>query len=265
MVITVTLVWLVVGSCSSDAMESGTSALVATPGGTTYSPSDFVGSKYASIFIEIDAIGKQAAAGSLDGFISEINELISGGFIHKTDGIRLEIDQQFEDTRGADRPYSFEEIKGLVSQYRTIDADSTAAGLYLLYVDGTYETDTEELYTLGFAYGGSVIVIFRDNVRRATDRKLAGAPIAAIRATETSLLIHEFGHILGLVNNGTPMVNNHQDKEHGAHDTDEDCVMFWQADGPSIADTIATQFGLGKQDALKFGDSCLADLKAAAR
>ena len=41
---------------------------------------------------------------------------------------------------------------------------------------------------------------------------------------------HEFGHILGLVNNGTPVQSDHHDTANGAHCDVEDCLMYWQAE-----------------------------------
>jgi hypothetical protein len=44
---------------------------------------------------------------------------------------------------------------------------------------------------------------------------------------ETTVLQHEFGHILGLVGNGTPTVQDHQDEANGAHCDVDTCLMYF--------------------------------------
>ena len=52
---------------------------------------------------------------------------------------------------------------------------------------------------------------------------------------ERATLMHEFGHILGLVNVGTPMGFQHNDTEHPPHCTGH-CCMWWQTDGEAQSD-----------------------------
>lgn len=65
---------------------------------------------------------------------------------------------------------------------------------------------------------------------------------------ERATLMHEFGHILGLVNVGTPMGFKHDDKEHPPHCTGH-CAMWWQTDGQAQSD--------------EFDEMCLFDLHQA--
>ena len=67
---------------------------------------------------------------------------------------------------------------------------------------------------------------------------------------------HEFVNILGLVNNGTTPQSTHQDTPHGAHCSDDTCLMYYQAD---TSDMISNLLG-GKIPELDA--ACLADLKA---
>ena len=45
---------------------------------------------------------------------------------------------------------------------------------------------------------------------------------------ESTVLEHEFGHLMGLVNLGTPEKITHQDVAHGNHCTDPNCLMYWE-------------------------------------
>ena len=44
---------------------------------------------------------------------------------------------------------------------------------------------------------------------------------------------------LGLVANGLVMVGNHQDAAHGAHDSNDRCIMYWAYEGSGILDALS--------------------------
>jgi len=73
---------------------------------------------------------------------------------------------------------------------------------------------------------------------------------------------HEFCHLLGLTNNGTPMVTGHQDVAHGNHCSNPECLMYWRAlNSIKLVDILDNS---GTSDALPVLDaSCMADLQAA--
>ena len=79
---------------------------------------------------------------------------------------------------------------------------------------------------------------------------------------EQVTLVHEFGHAIGMVNRGVPMVEDHHDTDHGAHCSNPDCVMYWTVEGADIVGFIQSRL-LGASDVL-FGPECLADFDAAA-
>ena len=47
----------------------------------------------------------------------------------------------------------------------------------------------------------------------------------------SSILVHEFGHICGLVNNGTPDTHKHEDSDNLGHCKSTACTMFWVSSG----------------------------------
>lgn len=79
------------------------------------------------------------------------------------------------------------------------------------------------------------------------------------RAIEQATLIHEFGHAIGLVNNGVPLASQHQDTAHGAHCTNDRCVMFWQVEGANDAAQFVRDAVIGN-DTILWGDECLMDV-----
>jgi hypothetical protein len=86
------------------------------------------------------------------------------------------------------------------------------------------------------AYRNTSFVIFEETIQG-----FSGQPLAPGTAVlETTVLNHEFGHLLGLVNAGTPLLSDHQDVAHGRHCTDEDCLMYWTAEtGEGLVNMIS--------------------------
>jgi predicted Zn-dependent protease len=102
-----------------------------------------------------------------------------------------------------------------------------------------------------------VMVIFKDVIRSTG----TGQGEAVPKYVEQSTLVHELGHTLGLVNNGLPMKHEHQDKAHGAHCSNEDCVMYWSNEGTAglikFAQRVSTALSV-----VMFDDKCLEDARS---
>lgn len=75
---------------------------------------------------------------------------------------------------------------------------------------------------------------------------------------EQATLIHEMGHAFGLVNNGLPMQENHQDHEHGAHCKNPDCVMYYSNEG-AVSMMSFAQRASTKGTLIMFDSQCLED------
>ena len=94
------------------------------------------------------------------------------------------------------------------------------------------------------------------NYLKKTFQDLESSTSTSIDRTliETATLRHEFGHIFGLVNLGTPLTSDHEDQENRRHCDVEDCLMFFQ--------TVANVFNTSNVATLpEFDDQCLADLQ----
>jgi hypothetical protein len=111
---------------------------------------------------------------------------------------------------------------------------------------------------LGVSIGDSgVVAMFKDVI--------AGTGIAAVpnleRFVEQSVLIHELGHGFGLVANGVATTSAHHDEAHGAHCTNDRCVMYWLNEGANDMAMFARQYVVSGNSIL-FDDACLADVDA---
>lgn len=150
--------------------------------------------------------------------------------------------------------YTYAELNGLELAYRDNYRGGDTAVLYYLYVNGRYVLDSGEATSaIGFAHHGSSMVILKGIVNNALP--------AARTFYEKTVIVHESGHLLGLVDIGVDPVNpNHVDPDPraaGAHCVFENCMMHW-AVGP---DDLLNSFLSGEEQ--EFDQCCRDDIAAA--
>ena len=68
-------------------------------------------------------------------------------------------------------------------------------------------------------------------------QKLKNNDISA-EEIENSVLVHEFGHLLGLVNLVYKSPVDHEDKDHPGHSNNEDSVMYWAIESANLGNII---------------------------
>lgn len=115
------------------------------------------------------------------------------------------------------------EIANLEKENRTAYNDGSTLALYIYFADAPTENDdeSENLVTLGAVYQNTSMVIYE-----ATIRDLVGnSTFVSVADVEAATLNHEFGHLLGLVNLGTPAINEHEDPDADSHCTTDGCLM----------------------------------------
>ena len=150
-------------------------------------------------------------------------------------------------------PYSAEDIRSIEDKNRSsYNAEETLAA-YIFFADGPSAEDTENSKILGIAYRNTSMAIFESTVRDLSD----GIFEPDRSLLESTILNHEFGHVLGLVNVGTPLQSDHQDTEHGHHCDVEGCLMNWVVETGDIVDNLVSAETVPSLDA-----QCAADLKA---
>lgn len=118
--------------------------------------------------------------------------------------------------------------------------------LYVLVTDGYSDSSG----TLGIAYRNTSICLYGGNIL-ANSGNFGQIDRATLEAT---VMDHELGHLMGLVNLGTPMVTDHQDVAHGNHCTNPHCLMYYQAE------TNFTIGGLLSGAPTQLDSNCIADL-----
>ncbi|MEA3137800.1 MAG: hypothetical protein QOJ26_847 [Thermoplasmata archaeon] len=175
-------------------------------GGGGPGPKDFVSDdQYTKWVIEVDTVqGQDPPAGVLD-FLK--GRLV--GAVSKPDGVEIRIDETLPARGGT---WSQKDVLDYSdAHFQTATSGKTAA-LHLMFVDGAYEQSNVLGVTFSRATGsGRVVetgpvVIFSNSIRSNCGPICASGTTPAFR----SVLVHEFGHAMGLVNSGIDMVKPHE-------------------------------------------------------
>jgi len=209
--------------------------------------------------------GSEPTEAALDLLRDALADLQTSGHVVKPGGVLVE--RGTVGPAGTQAEYTFADLDAALDAVRGPYIVGDAAVVHVLYSDGRFDHGGPGT-VLGFAYGGAHVVMMRDGIDDACEGSafdLLPGPLVntACETLEAAVLLHELGHLFGLVDNGLAMVEDHVDAEHGAHDIDEDCLMYWAADTSDYASTLATRFLSGDTAVPGFDDACLADMAAA--
>ncbi len=205
-----------------------------------------VGAPYAALEVEVDYVaGRAPDAGALEMLRQTLEELCN-----KPGGVTVIVDDEIPDQGAPGWTTEAAQDVEIAWRDRYRDPARGVAVMYFLYLDGSSASDSESGRILGFAYHGSSLVMFADTMEDVS------VGLLGLGEVEPTVLLHEAGHVLGLVNNGVGMVDDHEDPDHVHHDGSDDCLMYWAAETDAIGDLL----GAGTPD---FDAACRADLKAA--
>lgn len=199
---------------------------------------------FNSLTIEIVAVqGFEPTTVAIQGFREFLQDRL-----FKPDGITI---TQRSIPSSGKAPFSIEEVAEIENTTRTLFNKEDDITVYVYFADGSKENDTNEQVTLGSAYLNTSIVIYE-----GTLRALSAKPNSpSLSAIETATLNHEFAHLLGLVNLGTPLQSEHEDPDASNHCNVPSCLM-----------EAAIEFGIGVIDMgntiPKLDAQCIADLQA---
>ncbi|MCL6523145.1 MAG: zinc-dependent metalloprotease [Thermoflavifilum sp.] len=123
---------------------------------------------------------------------------------------------------GNQSTYSLQDIEHLETTYRKSFNSQQQISVFILYVDGQY-TNAQ---VLGITYRNTSVCIFGKTIHQNS----GGVGQASRTAVESTVLEHEFGHMLGLVNDGSPMQTPHEDSAHPHHCNNQNCLMYYQTE-----------------------------------
>jgi hypothetical protein len=114
-------------------------------------------------------------------------------------------------------PISLNGVVALEKEVRTNFTRSQTIAIHILIVDAEYQSGN----ILGISYWNTSMCMFGKTIA-----KFSGKPGQVTKTQLTITLIeHEMGHLLGLVDQGSPMLNTHIDTGNGAHCKNGVCLM----------------------------------------
>ena len=209
-----------------------------------YAKSYLQDSKYKRVIIEIDYVEDyRPSAQAQDILRNRIDR-----YCDKTEETVI-----FQDAISTSQTqYTDDDITNLEERHRTYDKTSSDIVIYILYLNGEYSKNDN---VLGLAYGPSSMAIFKEKIDSIS------IPVWAINQVdstdyEASVLVHELGHLLALVNINYNSERNHESvyQHHCVH---EECVMYHSVESASIVNLVTQESPKPPSD---FCNDCKDDL-----
>ena len=221
-------------------------------------PDYITAERYTRLVIEVDYVeGMKPEGATLQNLVAGLEPLLA-----KPDGIEVVLDEKLA-ARGADYRWSGEELLSLQARTFDLPVDDRTVKMHALFLDGR---DARDDSYLGLEWANRNIAIFKQSIDRSCRTQTKhqfGLVERLCQQAEESIWTHEIGHVIGLVDNGLPMVTDHVDPDHPHHDADEACVMYWAFERQKALDSIRGRLRDDPDsDALGFGEACRADIAA---
>jgi hypothetical protein len=154
---------------------------------------------------------------------------------------------------------TLDQVRELADQSQQRFTRTDQVVIHVLSLDAESPEDESSRRVLGAAYRNTSVVLYGRSVNR-----LSGEPGQPLRwVLQASILEHELGHLLGLVNTGTPAYVPHEDGAFRNHCANPLCLM-----NENVQTTVTLESpGVGAspqgRGVPELDADCLADLKAA--
>jgi len=207
------------------------------------------------VVFEVDAQPGAQPRGALPSAVSdpwELTRLNAEALIpDRTIELPTEDESGTLEVEGED--FDAQTLLDIAAAHADLDPAPDTAVFHFLFLDGYYaENGERQDSVLGVSLGDTGVI--------AMFTPVIGDGVLA-RFVEQTTMIHELGHAVGLVDNGLTMVDDHLDREHGAHCTVDTCVMYWLNEGVSDLRQYVQQY-VATGETVIFDDACLADARA---
>ncbi|MEQ9288649.1 MAG: peptidase [Cyclobacteriaceae bacterium] len=197
---------------------------------------------YDGITLEIVAVnGYELDNSVIDEFKSFIEMLV-----RKPDGITVRASSI--STPGL-APYSASDLRSFEDQNRTKFNDDKELAIFMFITEDAYTNEN----VLGLAYRNTSFALMGGRIRELT----GGIGQPSENLVLQTVLRHEMGHLLGLVNVGTAMQTDHQDTNNGHHCDVQDCLMYYAVETGDFLSNIVNETSPPALDS-----QCRADLTA---
>ena len=206
------------------------------------------GSEFDELIVEIQFMeGMEPAPETLD-YLEEFLE----EHLEKSDISILDPEQISSSNQAS---YSREDLREIEEEYRTEYSVETSLVAYLLFVDGDFLDDDgfRNITTLGTSLYNTSAAFFGETIEQISGPNTFEPDQWFV---ESLTISHQFGHLMGLVNNQTEMVDDHHDGQNEFHCANELCLMHFSTNSSQIFDRQPPQ------ELPEFDEFCLNDLDA---
>ena len=180
------------------------------------------------------------------GAIAHLSSFL-GSHLNKPGGIQI---VQKEISASGNTTVSIQDVQNIEKQNRTVFTSGSQLGIYILYTNGVFSDNN----VLGSSYHNTSLVVYGKKIHDNS----GGLGQTSRTKLEATILTHEFGHLLGLVDIGTAMQTNHKDAAHAGHCNNSSCLMYYTAETSDVLGLLVT----GNVPSLDA--NCAADLSASA-
>lgn len=202
--------------------------------------------KFSALEVEIVYVtGFEPTSQTLSSLTTFLNK-----YLNKPGGITVK-------TRAIPSPevgtYSIQEILSVEKEHRTVYSEGPKLGSFIFFADEKSEESSIERKIIGKAYLNTSMIVFDKEVTEMSG-SISRSDI------QITALHHEFGHLFGLVNNGSPAQSPHEDSDpkKRAHCNVGGCLMAAAIEFKAAAQSLVD----GENQVLDFDEKCRLDLKA---
>ncbi|MEX2594593.1 MAG: hypothetical protein WD426_17615 [Anditalea sp.] len=200
--------------------------------------------QFISMDLEIQYMqGYQPSNRTIENLESWLEKLI-----HKPAGINIIMS---EIPALGQEEYTLQDIRAIEDENRSSYNIGNKLGVYILILDGYFNEDESDRFSFGVSHRNTSLVLLGKRIKENSGKP--GRP--SHEQLESTIFLHEFGHLLGLVNLGSDMVKDHEDSENMNHCSNEDCLLYWAVETSRI-------FHLIDGAIPELDQNCLDDLKA---
>lgn len=198
--------------------------------------------KYNALILEIQYMPGYAP----DANAIELVKNFLSTFLKKEGGISI-VTREIPGTSASS--LSLNDIKAIENTSRSSFTNGSTMAISVIYTNGQYSDNAN---TLGIAYRNTSVAL----LGKVIHDNSGGFGQVSRTKLEATVLEHELGHLLGLVDLGSQMQLNHKDPANGNHCNNNNCLMYYASETTDILSFLNTN------NIPQLDTNCKADLKA---
>ncbi len=242
------------GSGGAGGSNGGTGGLPIT---SAMRPADYIRNQgFSRLVVELDTVPALSPRAGVTADVADVlNQVLDkpNGIVFETDETDLESADAYGDGDGI---WTFAELQQLAGERASLSLANGEIDIHTMWLDGVYENGN----VLGVAWGQRFLAMFAKRIAQTCS--LVALEDVLCPLAEATIWTHEIGHVIGLVDNGIPMINDHRDPDNGRHDISDESVMHWAYEGVGVMDVLQGRILANNEEVIPWGAECLNDLAA---